>query len=197
VHSSDDLARHLDEEQMTLGEGPGNDAVRHGTPVFADDLARHEFAQRWPVFAARAMDSGVHAAFAFPLRIGVINLGVLSLYRQAAGPLDDDEISKALRLAQAAAYAMLDLFADGSVEGVNGSRRDARWSYADDLDLHRVEVHQASGMLMVQLNVPIEEALARMRAYSFGEGIPLGEVARAVVARSLRLGDDGIEDGQE
>ncbi len=212
VYSSDDVGSHLDEEQTTLGEGPSIDAYQLGNPVFAADLAGAAI-RRWPVFAARASAGGVRAAFAFPMRIGAINLGVLSLYRRAPGPLEDEDISAALRLAGAAAYAALALFtvpggagdfaADGTAPGrsaPNGATGDQigdQWPDADDVGLHRAEVHQASGMLMIQLSVPIEEALARMRAHSFAEGIPLREVARTVVARSLRLSDDKTGDGRK
>jgi len=49
------------------------------------------------------------------------------------------------------------------------------------------EVHQASGMLMVQLGVSIEIALARLRAYAFAQGRPVSEIAREVVAGTLLL----------
>ncbi|WP_210414539.1 ANTAR domain-containing protein [Microlunatus elymi] len=52
------------------------------------------------------------------------------------------------------------------------------------------EIHQASGMLMVQLGISIEAALARLRAYAFAEGRSLADVAHAVVERTLDLRDD-------
>jgi hypothetical protein len=42
-------------------------------------------------------------------------------------------------------------------------------------------------MVTVQLGVPIEEALARLRALAFVQGRALREVARDVVFRRLRL----------
>jgi hypothetical protein len=45
-------------------------------------------------------------------------------------------------------------------------------------------------MIAVQIEVPIEEATARPRAYSWDEDLELGEVARDVVGRRLRF-DDG------
>jgi hypothetical protein len=48
-------------------------------------------------------------------------------------------------------------------------------------------VHQASGVLSVQLEVSVGEALVRLRAHAFGTGRPLSEVAAAVVAHRLRL----------
>ncbi len=115
-------------------------------------------------------------------------------------------MSRALRLSSAAAYAMLGLFTDPEATGgdsgdaadlaAGAAALDGKSLDADDAALHRPEVHQASGMVMVQLGVPIEEALARLRAHSFTVGQPLWEVARAVVAGRLRLDDDEIEDGR-
>jgi len=53
----------------------------------------------------------------------------------------------------------------------------------------RFVVHQASGMVAVQLGVGVGEALARLRAYAFANDRLLTEVAEAVVARKLRLDD--------
>jgi hypothetical protein len=56
--------------------------------------------------------------------------------------------------------------------------------------LHRAAVHQATGMVSVQLGVSMEVALLRLRAHAYASGRPLGEVAQDVVARRLRFDDD-------
>ena len=48
-------------------------------------------------------------------------------------------------------------------------------------------VHQAAGMVAVQLGVTVAQALVRLRAYAFGNDRPLAGVARDVVARTLRF----------
>ena len=48
-------------------------------------------------------------------------------------------------------------------------------------------VHQAAGMVMVQLDVPIDQALLRMRAIAYAEGQTVDELADAIVARHRRL----------
>jgi ANTAR domain len=57
-------------------------------------------------------------------------------------------------------------------------------------DFHYV-VHQASGMVAAQLDVSVGHALIRLKAYAFGNGRPLAEVAEDVVARKLRFAADG------
>ena len=48
-------------------------------------------------------------------------------------------------------------------------------------------VHQASGMVSVQLDVSVGQALIRLRAYAFGNERRLADVARDVVAGTLRF----------
>jgi hypothetical protein len=45
-------------------------------------------------------------------------------------------------------------------------------------------------MIMVQLGIALNEAMARMRAYAYAESRPLGEIARNVVTRRLRFDQD-------
>jgi hypothetical protein len=50
-------------------------------------------------------------------------------------------------------------------------------------------VHQAAGMVAVQLGVSVGQALVRLRAYAFSNDRSLADVARDVVARELRFGE--------
>jgi hypothetical protein len=187
--ASDGVSARLDELHFTLGEGPAVDAVSRGHPVLAGDLADPGTAGRWPAFSGAAIEAGVRAVFALPLQIGAVCLGVLVAYRFEPGRLSADDLAQALRLADAAADALLDLAApasglaqpDGDGNG-NGAHNDNHRTYS-----FGAEVHQASGMLMVQLGVSIEIALARLRAYAFAQGRPVSEVAREVVAGTLLL----------
>ena len=46
----------------------------------------------------------------------------------------------------------------------------------------RDEIHQAQGMVMVDLGVGLAEAMVRMRAHAFARGVSLVELAREIVA---------------
>jgi hypothetical protein len=52
------------------------------------------------------------------------------------------------------------------------------------------EVHQAVGVVMEELGVGAEDALARMRGHAFAAGKPISEVAHEIVAGGLRLEKD-------
>ena len=125
----------------------------------------------------------MRAVFAFPLRIGAITVGVLDLYRDAPGDLDDDALAMALLAADTAALTLLEL------DVSNGAVFDG-----DDIarSTYRLEVHQATGIVQVQLGVSAEVALVMLRARAFASGRPVAEVARDVVARRLRFNrEDG------
>jgi hypothetical protein len=52
------------------------------------------------------------------------------------------------------------------------------------------EVHQATGMISVQLSVTIGEAFARLRARAFADDRPLSELATDVITRRIRFTHD-------
>ena len=49
-------------------------------------------------------------------------------------------------------------------------------------------VHNAAGIVSVQEDISVTEALIRLRAFAFSSNRPLADVARDVIARTLRLG---------
>ncbi|HEX7188943.1 MAG TPA: GAF domain-containing protein, partial [Actinomycetes bacterium] len=176
--STDGPARIMEELQFTLGEGPCVDASTSGRPVLQPELARTG-SQRWPAFAAGALDAGVRAIFAFPLQVGGIRVGVLDLYRDVEGSLDDRELAQALAFADAATSILLQL------QARPGS--DDREAGLVELIEDRAEVHQATGMVSVQAGRSLAAALVLLRAHSYAAERPILDVARQVIARTLRF----------
>lgn len=166
--------------QYTLVEGPCIDAHTVGASVLEPDLADPGL-PRWAAFRPPAVAAGVRAVFGFPVRVGAARLGALNLYRDRPGPLSDDQHADALVMADVVARAILAMQADAR-PGTLASELDA------EADLHLV-VHQAAGMISVQLAVPIAEALVRLRGHAFATDRPINEVAAAVVSRDLRFTD--------
>jgi GAF domain-containing protein len=176
--TTDDVSRLIEELQYALGEGPCIDAYRQDRAVLEPDLVAPEVF-RWPAFSGPAVESGVRAVFGFPIRIGAVRLGALNLYRNRTGPLTAEQHTDSLAIAGIVAEAILALQADADV----GEIAEA---LEIDSDFHYV-VHQASGMVAVQLGISIEEAAVRLRAYAFSSGMTLADVAKAVVERHLRF----------
>jgi len=178
--ATDATAGLLEDLQFSLGEGVCVEAAVTGRPVLVADMRHTTEGSRWPAFAAAVVEqSDVGALFAVPLQWGTINLGVLDLYRTVPGSLSDAQLRDALSAADMAALMFL---------GVRTDPGDGVWL---DHSVHgRVEIHQATGMVLAQLGVSATDALARMRAYAFAEQRLLSDVAHDVVSRRLRFTPD-------
>jgi hypothetical protein len=179
VCTSDSVSDRIEQLQYTLGEGPCLDAYHRDQPVLEPDLVAPA-SIRWPAFSGAAVEAGVAAVFAFPLRVGAVRLGALNLYRDRRGPPSDDQHSDALVMADVAAQAIVASQAHAPLGTV-----------AVDLESgadFQYVVHQASGMVAAQLDVSVAQALIRLRAYAFGNERSLADVARDVVDRTLRFG---------
>lgn len=180
VWRTDGSSARLDDLHVTLGEGPAIDAAASGEFVLESDLATVP-AHRWPVFTPAALDLGVRAVFAVPLQIGAIRLGVLLVHRDVPGPMGDGVLSDAVDFAAAATEALLGPRTVGLAV--------PRW-LSNQPAGYTAQIHQATGMISVQLGVDQAEALIRMRGHAFSQRRALAEIAAAVVARRLRLDKD-------
>jgi hypothetical protein len=184
LFASDELSARLEELQFTTGEGPTAGDFRLGSPVLIADL--EAAAAQWPGFVPEAVAAGARAIFALPLQTGAIRVGVLSLYRALPGPLSAGELADVLVFADIALQLLLD--ASSGISGSPGYRP------LNGLSDSRAVVYQATGMISVQLDVSIEEALARLRAHAFASSAALGDVAGDVVSRRLRFEPGGEAD---
>jgi GAF domain-containing protein len=180
VCTTNDVSALIEELQYTLGEGPCVDAHRQRTPVAEPDLA-NPVEVRWSAFAGPAVDAGALAVFGFPVTVGDVRLGALNLYRDRPGPLTADQRADALVVAEVAARSILNMQAD-AVPGTIGVDLEAGANF-------RFVVHQAAGMVAVQLGVLVQDALVRLRAHAFSSGRLVVDVATDVVDRRLRFDD--------
>jgi GAF domain-containing protein len=177
-----EVAARAEAAQFVLGDGPGVTAAARRRPEMVADLAT---GNEFQAFSAMATALGLGAVFAFPLGIGAIQVGVLSMYRCRPGSLAGGELTDALLAADIVTMLIL---ADQAEAG------PSRLSWAmDDLVQHRAVVHQATGMISVQINGSPGEALARLRAFAFVVDRPVDDVAEDVVGRRLRFTAEGTE----
>jgi hypothetical protein len=182
VCASDATAARLDELQFDLGEGPCWDALARHLPVLRPDLtgARTD----WPAFGdaleSDEQTSYVASVFAFHLSVGSLDIGAVDLYSTTHTALDSDQVTEAIGLASIASWQVL--------RRILGDRNDEQPAYS------RREVHQATGMLIVQLDVSAEEAALLLRAHAFAQGRSVRDVANDVVGRRLDFSSDGRGD---
>lgn len=162
-------AATLEDLQDVVGEGPGHAAWRTGQieigtlPVCSTS--------RWSLFDEAAEDlvdsATIHAVPMCPS--GEI-LGVATLYQvpRADQPLALDRAQLQF-LANALGEVLL---RDPAVLGASP------WA-------SRSQIHQATGMVVAQLHVSPEDALALLRAHAYAQQASLAEIAASVVERRL------------
>lgn len=187
ICSSNSRMAALEEMQFVAGEGPCRDAFAQRRHVHAPRLDAVALA-RWPSFVELAGTKGIGAVFAYPLAKANAGVGVLTLYQEAEGDLTEQQHIDSLAIADVLTDTVLSVQASAPTGLLAEGLEDA----AD----HRAEVHQASGMVSVQLSVSVDDALALIRGHAFATGSSIASVAKAIVARRLRLADNGSNAGQ-
>ncbi|MFJ2233370.1 GAF and ANTAR domain-containing protein [Streptomyces sp. NPDC087859] len=184
LSASDERAARVGEIQATLGDGPCRHAARLGAPVLAADLTDGRDLDRWPVFAHEATAAGVQAVYSIPLGNDAVCVGTLDLYRDTPGELSARELRTAQLVAGGITVALMAL--PHAEDGGPGGEEPWLGGLTTDHD----QVYQAIGMIMAQLRVGEDEALARLRAHAFAHDRTALEVARAVVSHRQRLDAD-------
>jgi hypothetical protein len=165
--------------QSDLGEGPAHDAHRFGWPILVDDL---EADRTWPAFGPAAVAMDLMSMFAFPMRRGSVRIGSLTLSRPTAGGLSDEHHADALVFARLALDLVLALQSENAPDELDERFIDGTANSAG--------IHQATGIVAVQLAISVAAALSVLRAHAYTQARSLREVADDVVARRLRLDED-------
>jgi hypothetical protein len=176
VCASDSVAAQLERLQFDLGEGPQWAVMKTGIAALRSDLSPQHSAD-WPMFAAAATECGAGAVFTFPLRLGSAVVGVVDLYRRAPGVLDQQSIALASTLANEVAWR--------AVQAAIRSANQEGGSETAGTPTMRREVHQATGMILAQLETTATNAFALLRAHAFLSGKSVDDVAKDVVGRGL------------
>jgi hypothetical protein len=163
--------------ELTLGEGPMVDASRGD--AFEDTDLRETTSSEWTIYRSEAVALGARAIFAYPVRLGAIRFGALSLFRTSPGPLNAQQSSDAYLMASVIGRAILAEQAEGSLVGLAGELNGESM-----LDFW---VHQAAGMLAVQGSMSVKDALVFLRARAIGVGSQLSVLADRVVTGATRF----------
>jgi GAF domain-containing protein len=144
-------------------------------PVLIDDLqtVRHS---PWPTLLKAARDSGIRSVYAFHLTMGSIDIGAVSLFSQAPAPLTPGQLRDAEILAQIAASQVLRRALKS---------RTLKTNSEDNEGYSRRVVHQATGMVLAQLNLSAADALLIIHGHAFSHARTVREVAADVVTRRL------------
>jgi hypothetical protein len=184
VCSSDSAAARLDELQFDLGEGPCWDAMATRSPVLRPRIGT-DGTDEWPLFTSAvhedALVAGVRGIYAFPLFVGSLGIGAVEMYSTTEHPLESAQVTDAAELASIASWQVLrSILSDRAVDDAEGP-----------VTHNRREVHQATGMVLAQLDISAEDAALLLRAHAFASGRSVAEIASDVIGRRLSFATDG------
>ena len=173
--STDDGAARLEDLQDVLGQGPGPTAYRTGRQirVVVGDPGTSGDA-RWTQFDAAVLDAfGAVRITAIPIHPDGEVLGVLTCHQPA---------DSAPRLGEDTAQFLADAIGVALLKDPDQLATDLSGPWSS-----RAQIHQATGMVVAQLGISPDEALALLRAHAFAYTWSLAQVAASVVAGELNF----------
>jgi hypothetical protein len=176
--SSNDQAAKLMDLEITLREGPCNDACVGEDAIEEGNLLKSG-KSRWLIYTPLAVKIGARSVFGFPVRIGSVRLGALGLHREKIGELTYEQASDGYLMASVIGRAVLAMQA--------GAPSD---SLAEELEQEATfdfTIHQAAGMLAVQASVSIGDALVLLRTHAFAQGMAISTLSTKVIAREMKF----------
>jgi len=149
VAASSGFALRFEKLQTELREGPCLAAYQTGEAISMPDLRIQD---RFPRFAPRALEAGLGAAFAFPLRHGASQLGALDLYEATPGALSDHAMTAAQTLADTAAAYLLTAQARTKLQSSSDRASEAQSSSdrASEVALHDTLTRLPNRALMLE-----------------------------------------------
>lgn len=187
IATSTHASQRFAEAEYAVGEGPANDAWMYRRPVLVPELGSPQDGA-WPGYTATAAAAGIVAVFAFPLQVGAVRVGVLTLYNDVPGRLAPADLATCLLMAELATECLIESHA------ADGGPIDPTMEAAADV---RMEIYQAQGMVAVALGISLIDALATLRGNAFQSGRDLIDVASDIVHNGYRLGDDRHDGNEE
>ncbi|MFJ9902695.1 ANTAR domain-containing protein [Streptomyces sp. NPDC101152] len=180
--SSRQEAVALDLLNAQHGGGPCLESYGTGRPVPPVSIRVAHAAARWPDFTELALRHDIAGTYAVPLRRRETLLGALNVFV----PTLPDGVEAQLPVAQA--------LADATAVGLHNHRtHDEYRTLAGQLQQalsSRVRIEQAKGMLAERWGTGADAAFGALRQYARRRRLPLDQVARGVVERTL--GDEEL-----
>jgi transcriptional regulator with GAF, ATPase, and Fis domain len=183
VASSSSTMTHLELYELQHDEGPCVDCFRSGRFVASVDLNAE--LHRWPRFAPEALDAGLQAAWAIPMRLREATIGSLNLLRAEPGTLSEPDLTAAQALADVATVGLIHQRAAEDARLLSDQLQTALDS--------RVVIEQAKGVLAERRGISMERSFAALRGYARQTNQRLTEVAAAVARRDSDIAAKVVE----
>jgi hypothetical protein len=174
VSATDSRAERVDELQFDLGEGPCWDAVATRLPVMEPNFATRT-STVWPEFSAAIETENIGALFAFPLVFGPLDIGAVDLYSTDPVQLTVEQQRQVLTLSAMVSRIVL----IHAIRSIDTPTQPSTFS--------RRLIHQATGMVLVQLGISAADAHLIIQARAFAENRTMQSVADDIVQRRIRF----------
>lgn len=168
--STDDAAA-IDLFERQAREGPCFDAYRSRQQLVDVDLATVE--DRWPRFVPLALEHGLQAVYAFPLRLRDDCIGAMNLFRHEPGHFSPRDVEAGQALADVATIAIL-----------SQRRHDESEVYSEQLQWaldSRVIIEQAKGMIAARETIAPDAAFELLRRHARSQQRRIRNVAAEIV----------------
>ena len=175
VASSSDAMRLLELFELQANEGPCLDCFQTGRPVIRLELTPDD--DRWPRFATRALEAGVHSVHALPMHLRGRTIGALNLFRTATGTMEISDVVVAQALADVATIAIIQHQASMDAAVLNEQLNEALNS--------RIVIEQAKGKISEAAGLDMVDAFQRLRAHARNHNLRLTDVSRGIADGSL------------
>lgn len=170
--ASTEKAQFLETIQLQKEQGPCLDVFDSGALVICTDLTTDS---RWPRFVPAAITAGFRSVHAVPMRFRDQVIGGLNLFHAVPGTLSGDTLHYAQALADMTTIGIL-------------SERALRQTDLVATQLQRtlekhVILEQAKGFLSERHGIELRAASGLLRAFAIEHGLPVSDVAHAVMNR--------------
>jgi GAF domain-containing protein len=167
-------AMTVDEWQYQQGHGPCLAAAAANITVTVPDMAGES---RWPDWADRAIDAGVHSAISVGLPLRESVSGAFNVYATKPHAFDEDALILAETFGGYASMAM-----------ANSHRDDSTAALADHANAamdKRAVIEQAKGIIMAECRCSADEAFAMLAKVSQYSGREVADVAAVLVTSAV------------
>jgi hypothetical protein len=167
----------VDEWQYQQGHGPCLAAAAANITVTIADMAGDS---RWPDWANRAIDTGIHSSLSIGLPLHESVSGAFNVYATTPHAVDENAVILAETLSEYAAMAM-----------ANAHLHDCTATLADHASAamdNRTVIEQAKGIIMAERRCSADEGFAILAKVSQYSDRTVGDAAAALIASAVHPG---------
>lgn len=175
--SNSTLGEGVEYLEVSLGEGPCMDCIRHGQVVVVPDLRDAE--TTYPRFAPAALAVGVRSVHGIPLASRAVTLGALDIFATDVRELTTDEVSFVSMLGDVAMAYLVSARAHDEADKIARQLQQALES--------RVVIEQAKGILVERHGITYDEAFERIRHHARSNSTRVRAVAERIAREGLDL----------